>query len=629
MSFEAASLAKMGPLITKLAEAFAAPAKGVASRAKERVEVRLQRGFARFLEENLKRFSSVKTIISSATPIPFLTLYVNLYVQNDKSVARDDDFLAGISRLKNVFFTASAGAGKSMLMRYLYLRFLEVQTDRLPIFVELRELNEHPSRSIQEHIQLKISDYIDGFSELQLKYALELGKVVLFLDGLDEVDHDQRKQREFQINELVARYKKLWTFVSCRPPETLASWQAFHVFEIEPFSKAQVERLIQNIPYDATAKETFRRKLESGLYESHRQFLTNPLLTIMMLVTLEQFAEVPAKIHLFYEYAFEALFGRHDATKAGFQRKRHTTLAMDDFKRLFSYFSMITYAKQARAFSVDQTLEFIQQAIVSSQISVDKSDFKLDLTECTCMLVRDGLDYTFSHRSFQEYFAAYFLSRVKADEFATIVPRLIDRAVDDNVIPMVAEMNQERFEESWALPTLSKLYNRVRNIDPRKNCVAFDAAAFERWPFVWASDSTEEEPAQAMIHFDNGSEDDEAKERDAINSRYVLYRMYGVFDAINEGVEERSTSDTEIVRRIAKGELLGNDPRFEAWRHATATDGHLEYPPVRLEEDDHSWISQSRWGKVLAVEADLLPKLLSEVSDRVSSRRNGLAAIFQ
>jgi hypothetical protein len=153
-----------------------------------------------------------------------------------------------------------------------------------------------------------------------------------------------------------------------------------------------------------------RKKLSDGLYSTHREFLESPLLTIMMLITLQQFADVPAKVHLFYEHAFEALFGRHDATKGGFQRKRHTTLALDDFKRLYSYFCIITYLKKMISFSADSVLSIIQQSITSSKIAVDKVGFQKDLAESTCMLILDGMDYTFSHRYFQEYFAAYFLS---------------------------------------------------------------------------------------------------------------------------------------------------------------------------------------------------------------------------
>jgi predicted NACHT family NTPase len=317
---EPTSLAAAAPLVTKLATAFFDQSKGIASRTREKIEIKLRKGFSRYVKENLNRYSTVKTIISSSTPVALTALYVNLFVASPERAERphrDEDFLQKIRDYKSVLFTATAGAGKSMLMRYLYLKFLEVQEDRLPVFLELRELNQSPALPFLEYIRIKIADYLAGFSETQLRYAIEQGRLILFLDGFDEIDYDKRKERERQINEVAARYPELWTFVSSRPADTFASWEKFHVFKVQPFTKKQVESLVSKIPYDEEAKAIFRRKLSDGLYNTHKEFLANPLLTIMMLITLEQFAEVPAKIHLFYEYAFEALFGRHDVTKGG------------------------------------------------------------------------------------------------------------------------------------------------------------------------------------------------------------------------------------------------------------------------------------------------------------------------
>jgi hypothetical protein len=80
-----------------------------------------------------------------------------------------------------------------------------------------------------------------------------------------------------------------------------------------------------------------------------------------------------------------------------------------------------------------------------------------DLIQCTCMIVKDGLDYVFSHRSFQEYFVAYFFSRVKVEEFEKIAPKLNRRTSCDSVFLMLSEMNREKFEESWALPQLRRM----------------------------------------------------------------------------------------------------------------------------------------------------------------------------
>jgi hypothetical protein len=127
---ETVSLAKAAPLIAKLASAFATPAKGLATKAKEKLEVKFQKGFSRFIEENLIRFSTVKTIISSSTPIPFSSLYVNLYVARPGFAHRDDDFLREIEKYKSVLFTATAGSPPRFIcfMNMLLKHFLAAMT---------------------------------------------------------------------------------------------------------------------------------------------------------------------------------------------------------------------------------------------------------------------------------------------------------------------------------------------------------------------------------------------------------------------------------------------------------------------------------------------------------------------
>lgn len=607
------TLATAAPLINKLAAEFAQPAKGAATRTKEKLEVKFRKGFEGYVGKQLMRASTVKTIISSNAPIPLLDIYVNLFLASGKIAARDDDFLKDIGKYKDVVFTATAGAGKSMLMRYLYIRFLESQ--RLPVFVELRDLNQSPNLSLIGFIKTRIADYIDGFSDQQVKYAFDNGSIVLFLDGFDEIDHDVRKDRERELNEIAARYDNLWIFVSSRPAEGFANWEKFHVFDVQPLTEKQVELLLQKIPYDQEIKDLFTKKLSEGLYQTHKEFLTNPLLTIMMLVTLEQFAEVPAKIHLFYEYAFEALFGRHDVTKGGFQRKRHTSLALDDFKRLFSYFCMITYIKKSISFSSDTVLNHIQQSITSSQIIVDKGLFRNDLTESTCMLVLDGLDYTFSHRSFQEYFTAYFLARVKVDEIERVVPKLVEiNGPYDNVLKMLSEMNNEKFEEAWSLPTLKRLVKATRNIDANKHPVAFCKAVLG-------------EPRLQIMDIDYVHVIVTSNMKQQI--RYTLYSVYELFSVIQSKLKDKKELDATVLRRVQSGELLADDPRFEGIRKiGNSKQRDRKITAIDLLDSDDSWFRDMYFGNFMREEALLLPLLAEMVSKRVAARKDGLTAIF-
>jgi predicted NACHT family NTPase len=409
MMTELVSAAKLGPLLTKIATSIALSAKEPAAKKIDELKVQFRLGFDAYLKKQIDRFSTVKTIIGSNRPINLLELYVNLFLtehgqkrpnQSRRSI-RDEDFLQIALKEKNIVLTAIAGAGKSMLMRYLYFQFLSDQQEKLPIFLELRDLNEYPEKDLQDILLEKLRVYINSFKLEQLEYALAKGLVALFLDGFDEIDYDHRIKRSREINKLSTRFRDVIILVSSRPSETFRGWDNFFEYTLDKFSEQQVRLLVAKIPYDIDSKNVFLRKLDSGLYRTHREFLVNPLLTLMMLITLEQFAEVPAKIHLFYEYAFEALFVRHDASKSGgFQRKRQVTLPLDDYRRLFSYFCTISYLKEMFTFSDTAILGNIQVSIDASQIEAEKNNMLADLIQCTCMIVKDGLDYVFSHRSF-------------------------------------------------------------------------------------------------------------------------------------------------------------------------------------------------------------------------------------
>ncbi len=67
--------------------------------------------------------------------------------------------------------------------------------------------------------------------------------------------------------------------------------------------------------------------------------------------------------------------------------------------------------------------------------------FLRDLLESVCVMQIEGVEYTFTHRSFQEYFAPYFISRSPDVDF----PQLLDqfcRRREDTVVEMAFDMNR-------------------------------------------------------------------------------------------------------------------------------------------------------------------------------------------
>lgn len=78
--FDPTTLKAATPLITKIAASLSQPAKGMAIKTKEKLEIKFRKGFEDYIGKQLERASSVKTIISSNTPIPLRDIYVNLYL---------------------------------------------------------------------------------------------------------------------------------------------------------------------------------------------------------------------------------------------------------------------------------------------------------------------------------------------------------------------------------------------------------------------------------------------------------------------------------------------------------------------------------------------------------------------
>jgi hypothetical protein len=354
-----------------------------------------------------------------------------------------------------------------------------------------------------------------------------------------------------------------------------------------------------------------------------------------MLVTLEQFAEVPAKIHLFYEYAFEALFGRHDVTKGGFQRKRHTALALDDFKRLFSYFCMFTYMRDMYAFSSDKVLEVLQQSIDASQIEVDKVLFRNDLTESTCMLVVDGLDLTFSHRSFQEYFSAYFLSRVKVDEFGRALPQLIKKSTFDNVLKMVSEMNKEKFEETWTLPALNRLCESVKDINAKTDVVKFTLALLKKTnaylDIAMVFDSRSSDDHMRFIFDFKPDEKMKSKSVSQSMLRLAVYRTYGLFEIIGSEMRAVPLRDEQLFKEIEDGKLLKGDPRaeiiMEEWARVKEK-GPIMSKRIEVTNEDSKWMIGSYMSVFCDIESRVLERFRDDVRRRVDERRRGLSLFF-
>lgn len=420
------------------------------------------RGYGPHLEETHRRVSTFKSFADPSKPVPLLQHYVTTIFNEGSAtdVSFDqDDLLERLLRPSRLVISATAGFGKSMVLRFLSLALYENPRGKIPLFIELRHINRVTSPNLLAFINSTYAQSSKVRLE-SLRQGMATGAFILLLDGFDELNHEIRGTIEAQMLDLAREFPAMSVVVSGRPDERFKSWRDFSIVKICPMSILQVVDLLNKLDYDLGVKKRFIRKVETGLYDSHESFLSTPLLAILMLLTFERNSNIPEKLHLFYAKAFETLFEKHDATKEQHERARKTDLAIDQFQSLFSTFCLNSYVREITEFEHAEILKLVRESIKYHSLDISPDDFLFDIEESVCLMMREGGSFFFVHRSFQEYFTAVFLSQCPEETRDEFLDSVAMRHWD-SVLSMLFEMARAQLEPTWVKHNLETYLSQV------------------------------------------------------------------------------------------------------------------------------------------------------------------------
>ncbi|WP_270937639.1 NACHT domain-containing protein [Falsiroseomonas oryzae] len=434
-------------------------------KAVDRSAISLRLGVDDYLLSSYLQCRYFKSLLNPQHPQDVTTQYVNIDLSLGPQNARmsDIDFGKHLFERKSIVVTGLAGSGKSMLLRHITVNAIAEDRGAIPLFVELRQLNSITNKDLLTFVRTNCTRPDEAISEDRFKLALESNVFFLILDGFDEINFDIRDEVQKQIFDLRRRFPNLTIVVSSRPDQRFGAWTEFFVYSVCDLTKEQTTELVRGLDYDSGVKKRFLANVVDIQYETHRGFLASPLLTTIMLLTYEEFADLPSKMHAFYSQAFDTMLQKHDAQKRQFRRKTRTGLSRDDFRACFAAFCTFSYSREKYLFTEDNAIEVADTAIKymrtiskESFVRVNASDFVLDLRESVCMLQQDGLYIGFVHRSFQEYFTAVFLTSIGSQQIRKAMDKFILRFTD-NVISMSHDMARDLVEREWVLPNLVEL----------------------------------------------------------------------------------------------------------------------------------------------------------------------------
>jgi hypothetical protein len=586
---------QIAAIFLKFAEKYGASILGIANRAGSKIVDAISQNFSAYYETTIFRCSNIKTLISRDAPISIYSIYVKTYfarARGKTTTIDDEQFINSLATIRAAVILGGAGSGKSVFMRHLFLSLANSNLAILPLFVELRGLNSPDPVDLLSYIYKTITSPGGSITPRQLERGIKSGAFYLILDGFDEVGPDIRSAIEAAILDLQRNNRHMVIVVTSRPDERFYSWQNFTTFSVLPMKKKEVVQLIKKLPYEPSIRAKFAEAVQKELYQKHESFLSNPLLATMMLITYEQFAHIPDKVHIFYEQAFETLFFRHDTSKeAAFQRKRNVDLPINEFKNCLSSLCISTYVRGTFQFSQSQILEAIAAACEYERIDCPPAGFLQDLLESVCIVQRDGTFFTFTHRSFQEYFSAFFISRNPSIKIDKLLDSIMSRS-EDNVIGMAFDINRDLIERKWVLPRIRSLVKKINTVR-QDDLVGFGLIAYGHF----ALRKLESDYTLTLNEITNST------------FSFCLNRLYpNLFERVFEPLNK--LPDNAMIDQKYEDRLRGKLEKGGA-------ENDMAPREYQLTVDDNEWVSLTSVGEFLRRSRQALIDTLSNVSKSV------------
>jgi hypothetical protein len=415
--------------------------------------------------ERSKQLRKVKTIWQVEREVDLAKFYypskIKSSSQPPKVVSRLDDF----SYQGNLVVRGIVGQGKSTFLRYLAACELELGK-RLPVFVELRRLGSEQSvveAVIEEMKNLGLEDANQDIVE----HLGKGGRLVLLLDGFDELAEEQVTRVVQELESLSVRNPSLRMIVTSRPENAIERSPHFRVFDLAPLAPGEYAQVVAQI----TRKPAVVDEIVSGVnqaQESIARLLTTPLMVSLLVVHWRVGHGVPENRVAFYDPLFMLLLNRHDSAKAGYRRRRASKLSDSQLQTFFNCLCFITRRDGVSAMRENALHAAAARALKWCNLEGPPDAAVDDIRRITCLILKDGLDeYRFLHKSVQEFHSACCV-RDQSDALASDFYVSMQRRWPDweQELQFLRTIHQERYDRYFAVPMLDQVVSTLVGAEP-------------------------------------------------------------------------------------------------------------------------------------------------------------------
>lgn len=326
------------------------------------------------------------------------------------------------------------GAGKTTFLKHLAIQCISgnLYVERIPAFVTLKDFAEAPEQpSLLAYLQQLFSSYglasdltvktgglqsLLAWNENSVEQLLRGGRLLVLLDGLDEVRASDASRVLNQIRDFANQFAQNQIVLTCRIAAREYTFEQFTEVEIADFDDDQITSFTHKWFHskdDFFKAEQFTEKLKEN--PRIRELATNPLLLTLLCITFEESGSFPQNRSELYQEGLDVLLKRWDINRNIEREQVYKQLSLQRKEDLLSHIAFSTFERGDYFFkqkAVEQQIGSYIRNLPSANTSPE--DLNLDSeavlksieAQHGLLVERAWKIYSFSHLTFHEFFTA-------------------------------------------------------------------------------------------------------------------------------------------------------------------------------------------------------------------------------